>query len=105
MSRDNDLVGEGLPKPSHGKNTLFNEGHVSNIISMTSVQQGKQKVTQKGEASTAEPSADMSDSRDTISKGASHVGRKTNNIQRAQLTVSRTTEETIDETLRPRHEC
>lgn len=77
----NDLVGQGLPKPSLGKNTLFKEGHVSNNTSMTTVQQGKQKVTQKGEASTAEPSAGMSDSRDTLSRGASHVRRKTNNIQ------------------------
>ena len=77
----NDLVGQGLPKPSLGKNTFFKEGHVNNNTSMISVQQGKQKVPQKGEASTAEPSVGMSGSRDTLSRGASHVRCKTNNIK------------------------
>ena len=79
---ENDLIGQGLPKISLGKNTLYKKGHVSNNTSMTSVQQGKQKVPQKGEASTTEPSAGTSDSRDIPSKGASHVGRKMNNIRR-----------------------
>ena len=78
----NDLVGQGLPKPSLGKNTFFKKGHVNNNTFMTSVQQGKQKVPHKGEASTTEPSAGTSDSRDIPSKGASHVGHKMNNIRR-----------------------
>ena len=72
----NDFVGQGRPKPTPGKNTLYKKGHVSNSASMTSVQQGKQKALPEGHASIAESSAPISN------EGACHVGRKTNNIQR-----------------------
>ena len=82
MPGDNTLVGQGPPKTSLGKNTLFKEGHVSNNTSMASVQQGKQKVPQKGEPSTTEPSAGSVDSTIIPSKIASHVGCNMNDIKR-----------------------